>query len=314
MEHTGSNKRVLVIGSAGLDIIARPQLAIEEGVSHPAYVRTSFGGVSRNIAENLARLGVPVSLITVVGRDDFGRKLLEHARDLGIDTHAIIQTDKFNTACYLAIVGREGKLQYGLDDMRALTLLSSEHLKEHQPLFEQAELIFVDANLSPVALRTVFSLARQAGVRVCADTTSSTLAKRLVPFLPRMHMLTANRLEATVLCEEKECVTNQQSALQAARYLISRGVEAVIIPLGAAGVCYATSDISGHIPAIRTQVLDPTGAGDALTAAVIFGMLNEMTLDEAIRLGVSAASLTLRHPGTVFTELSLERLYDELIV
>ncbi len=78
------------------------------------------------------------------------------------------------------------------------------------------------------------------------------------------------------------------------------------------GVCYATSETTGHIPAIRTQVADPTGAGDALTAAVIFALLNDIEIDDAARLGVSAASLTLRHPGTVLSELTLEKLYDEL--
>ena len=61
-------------------------------------------------------------------------------------------------------------------------------------------------------------------------------------------------------------------------------------------------------------MVDPTGAGDALTAAVIYALMNNIEIDDAARLGVSAASLTLRHPGTVFPDLSLERLYDELAV
>ena len=66
--------------------------------------------------------------------------------------------------------------------------------------------------------------------------------------------------------------------------------------------------------AIRTEIVDPTGAGDALTAAVIFSMLNQIPLDDAVRLGVSAASLTLRHRGAVVPDLSLEKLYDQLVI
>jgi pseudouridine kinase len=80
------------------------------------------------------------------------------------------------------------------------------------------------------------------------------------------------------------------------------------------GLCYATSETNGHIPAIRTHVDDPTGAGDALTAAVIYALMNEIEIDDAARLGISAASLALRFPGTVFPDLSLQRLYDELAV
>jgi pseudouridine kinase len=88
----------------------------------------------------------------------------------------------------------------------------------------------------------------------------------------------------------------------------------VFVTQSESGVCYATSETNGHVPALRTKVKDPTGAGDALTAAVIYALMNEIEIDDAARLGVSAASLALRHPGTVFPELSLEKLYDELAV
>jgi pseudouridine kinase len=87
-----------------------------------------------------------------------------------------------------------------------------------------------------------------------------------------------------------------------------------IITLAQFGVCYATSDTSGYIPAMQTEIMDPTGGGDALTAAVIFALLNDIPLDDAVRLGVSAATLTLRHPGAVRPDLSLEKLYDQLVI
>ncbi len=61
-------------------------------------------------------------------------------------------------------------------------------------------------------------------------------------------------------------------------------------------------------------MLDPTGAGDALTATVVFSLLNDIPLDDAMRLGVSAASLTLLYPGAVIPDLSLQKLYDHLVI
>jgi pseudouridine kinase len=60
--------------------------------------------------------------------------------------------------------------------------------------------------------------------------------------------------------------------------------------------------------------VDSTGAGDALSAATIFGLLEHMPVHEAIRLGVSAAALTLQTRETVCQELSLEKLYDQLVI
>jgi pseudouridine kinase len=78
-------------------------------------------------------------------------------------------------------------------------------------------------------------------------------------------------------------------------------------------VAYATREGRGHIPALRSVIVDPTGAGDALTATVLFALLNKIPLDEAVRLGISAASLTLRSKHTVIPDLTLERLYEEMM-
>jgi pseudouridine kinase len=91
-------------------------------------------------------------------------------------------------------------------------------------------------------------------------------------------------------------------------------VEIVVLTQAEFGLYYATTDESGYIPAISTEIADPTGAGDALTAAVIFGLLNDIPLDESMRLGVAAASLTLRFSGAVRPDLSLEKLYDHLVI
>jgi pseudouridine kinase len=107
-------------------------------------------------------------------------------------------------------------------------------------------------------------------------------------------------------------VTGRESALDAAQRLVGLGARLAIVTLGATGLVYATSHESGHVPAIEVEVVDLTGAGDALTAGVVFGLLNEFPTDEAVRLGASAAALTLHSRETVCPTLSLERLYDQL--
>ena len=102
--------------------------------------------------------------------------------------------------------------------------------------------------------------------------------------------------------------------MNAARRLVNAGVQIVIITLGEEGVVYATAHDSGHIPSMATEVIDLTGASDALTATVVFGLLNDFPIDESIRLGVSAAALTLACTDTVCTDLSLELLYDHLVI
>ncbi len=86
-----------------------------------------------------------------------------------------------------------------------------------------------------------------------------------------------------------------------------------MISLEEFGVAYATREGRGHVPGLRTVIVDPTGAGDALTATVLFAVLNDIPIDEAVKLGISAASLTLRSKHTVIPDLTLERLYEEMM-
>jgi pseudouridine kinase len=127
-------------------------------------------------------------------------------------------------------------------------------------------------------------------------------------------LITPNHTEAGVLCDRTIDVSKRRQALEAAKCLVTKGVKVAIVSLSQFGVCYATSETNGYVPALRTEIIDPTGAGDALSAAVIFGLLNEIPLDDAIRLGVSSASLTLKHRGAVLPDLSLQKLYDQLVI
>lgn len=305
---------LLILGASGLDVIGRLEDDLQAGTSNPARIRTGYGGVARNVAENLARLGQSVQLVTVVGTDKIGDELLEYTEAAGVDVSACLRTDEYPTGFYMGALNKSGHRQFAMDDMRLMACLTPEAVRARADLFAAASMVFLDSNLPEKTIRTALSLAKKARVPVCADPASTGLALRLQPHLGKLHLLTPNSAEAGILTGLSFESSERKTALEAAWALVNQGTGIVLITLAEFGVVYATSETTGHIPAIRTQTLDPTGAGDALTAAVLFGLLNEIPLDDAVRLGVSAASLTLRHPGTVYPELSLERLYDELVV
>ncbi len=194
--------------------------------------------------------------------------------------------------------------------MRILSKLTPDLVTQHEQMIKNASCLFFDANVPAETMFVLIEKANQYEIPIYADATSSSLASRLKPYLANFKLLNANTSEAEILIDHEFEVTGRTSALKAARKLVALGVEMVVIPMAEFGVCYATSDTSGHVPAIKTKILDPTGAGDALSAALIYGLLNEIPLDDTIRLGVKAASLTLRYPGTVLPGISVENLYD----
>jgi pseudouridine kinase len=308
------DQSILVIGASGLDIVGRLQQPTEAGSSTPATIRSSYGGTARNFAENVARLGLDVTLLSVIGTDPIGRQMIKYTAKSGVNTEHIIRDKKVTTGSYIGIIDEKGTLKFALDDMKALSMLTPDYLQSKAELFEQAAMLFLDTNMLPEALETVFTLAEKAKLPVIADPTSSKLARRLFPYLNKIAMITPNLNEAAILSGVDVRDSRETDLLiRAAQQLVFQGIDLVIITLAEFGVVYATSETNGHIPAIRTPIVDPTGGGDALTAAVVFALCNQIPVDEAIRLGISAASLTLRHPGAVRPDLNLELLYSQLL-
>jgi len=303
-----TDSHVVVIGAASIDTKGRSLMPLQPGTSTPGQIRVSVGGVARNIAENLARLGVQTTLLSAVGDDPSGRRILTRTQEGGVNTEHVIVQPLARSAAYIAVLDEEGNPFVSVDDMEVIKAITPRYIYARRSLFAQADMIVFDANLSPRTIDSIMSLAAKHNVPVCADPTSATLATKLKPYLPRLHVVTPNAAETEALCGRK--AEKRGQAEQAAKDLVRQGVDIAVVTLAELGVCYATSEGSGHISAVKTDVVDFTGGGDALTASLIFGLLNDFPVDEAIRLGVAAATLTLRCRDTVCPDISLDRIYD----
>ena len=314
MDRSIEDGHVLVVGSAGIDVKGRPDYTLATGTSTPGRIRSSVGGVARNIAENLARLEVPTILMSAVGDDAPGQRVLARCQDAGIDTSHVRVLPGERTGHYVAILSPNGQLNVAISDYKIARQIDADYLQAHEQLFAAAALVVIDANLENGTLKALFRLTRRFKVPVCADPTSPSLAGRLRPYLNRIHLITPNLFEAGELCSETLTTHDLDTARSVAQAMLDYGVKIAVVTLGVHGLVYASGTDRGHIPAIRTEITDETGAGDALTSGVIFGLLHGVPLDEAMRLGVSAASLTLRSRETVVKELSQELLYDQLVI
>lgn len=305
---------VLVIGASNLDIKGQPDEPMIRKTSIPGHIRSSLGGVARNIAENLVRLEVETVLVTVVGDDEAGERILGHAAGRGIDITEALVVEGAHTGAYMVLLDKNGALDVAIDDMKIMDHLTPGYLLNRQYLFDDASMVAIDANLTPDVLQVVMKLSSERGLPVCADPTSAKLAARIRPHLSSLYMASPNVPETVALCDVDFDESNREAAQTAARRLVGLGVDVSVITLGEHGVAYADAETHGYIPAVPTKVVDQTGAGDAMTAAIIFGLLEEIPLDECVRLGVAAATLTLQTSYSVLPRLSVDLLYDELSV
>jgi len=308
-----TRSHILIIGAAGLDTKGRAIGPLQPGTSNPGSIRTSVGGVARNVAENLARLGEHAVLLSVVGADRSGRRVREQAAEAGVDVSYLLESPDHHTGAYMAVYGPTGAPVVSIDDMDALSAITPAVIYSRRSLVRDAAMVVIDANLAPPTINSLLRLAVKYRAPVSADPTSVSLAARLKPHLRHLFMVTPDLPEAEVLCGRSLRNTRSQG-IAAAKQLVAMGVQVAIVTMAELGVCYATPEVSGHVPAVKTQVVDRTGAGDALTAGVVFGLLNDFPIDEAVRLGASAAALTLQCTESVCPDLSLDHLYDGLSI
>ncbi len=303
---------VVVVGATCLDVKARPLAPISPNTSSPARLLLSAGGAGRNVAENLALLGVKTALLSVVGTDMVGQRLLDKTARAGVDVSRVIRSQEASTGAYLALFTDANQKGYALDDVSQLKLATPEYVQRHRTLLRTSKMIFMDGNVDTETVASVLDLVRRHDVRVCMDPVSVRRAYALRPYYSELFMVTPNRAEAEALLDVS--IQSLDDALDAAGAMVAAGVSVAIVTLAEDGLVYATSEARGRIPSIRCDVVDWTGAGAALSAAIIYGMLNEMSVDDCMRLGVAAATLTLGSLESVHPEMSLDQLYSNMVV
>lgn len=305
---------ILVIGATLLDTKGKPLAGLEPGTSNPAVIKHTRGGTARNISENLARMGAEVILISAIGDDLTGRRLISTTEEAGVKMDHVQTIPHAHTGAYIAFLDEDGGLSVAMDDVRVMEHITPKYLYQNRQLFRSAEMVIVDGSLTVESWEIVARLTKQYRVPLCADPSSTRLAYKLRPYLSQLYLTVPNEIEAATILEMDFFGENTDLSLDLARHLNRAGVQHAVIILSDFGLVYATSQETGYIPSRYTEIVDSTGAGDAITAAIVFGMINQLPAIESIRLGAAAGSLTLQTSETVLPNLSLDMLYDHLIV
>jgi len=290
---------VLAIGAANMDIAASTPHGLTVGDSTPGTIRHAPGGVARNVAENLARLGHRVSLLCAVGDDLFGRSLLAQTRDAGVDVDACWVLPQAATSTYLSLHGADGDMAVAVNDMAIVDRLTPAHLQGHAELLARASALLIDGNLPPAVLGWLFEQAAQ--VPVFVDPVSAFKCRRFLPWLHRVHTIKLNRIEAQALTGYP---LDSDAAIAAClQWLHAQGVRQVVLSLGERGACWSVAGGSmGCSRALPVTVLSATGAGDALMAGLLHGYLQGHSLHASMAFASACAALTLmapqaNHPG-----------------
>ncbi len=299
---THSLPKMLVIGGANLDMTGTSLEKLVAGESNPGIVKSYAGGVGRNIAENLARLGFPCHFISAIGADPGHRLILESCHAVGINTEDLLVCPDYSTGTYLAIHNHNGAVQAGLVDMAIINQLTPEVLQSRQAALDTHEHLILDGNLNSDTLNWIVD--RYPAKTLYIDAVSPAKAPRLTAFLPNIDVLKVNHEEAAAILDIRA------SDEKLAATLYDRGVKNVLLSLGPQGAILHNHEGSIHREAMKGEFVSDTGAGDALFSGFIAACHLFEAAENQLEFAIACATATMKSRFSVSPALSVDSINE----
>lgn len=295
------DKYVVVIGASNIDIGGTAYNKLIRADSNRGKITLDFGGVGRNIAHNLALLGVNVFLISAVGDDIIGKEIIKHCENAGIRTEHIRIIDNCNSSIYIYINNCSGDMEIAMSQVDIADNITPEYLDSLKDFINGAQAVITDCNIKQEALLHLKEICK---VPLYIDPVSITHASKIKGHLKGIHSIKPNILEAEYLSDIK--INDQEDYKKAAKSLIDQGVDKVFISLGDKGMIAADKNDICFIERYSADVLCTTGAGDAASAAILWSDISQGKNDiiNESKAANAAASLAIESEKTINTDIS----------
>jgi len=288
--------------------------------SNPGRVTSSPGGVARNIAENLVRLGQPCWLMAPLGDDANGAWLKQECAQLGIETAGLVTMAGQSTSTYLSIVDETGEMQLAIADMALIDQFGAPHLQAYLPQLKAASVVVLDANLSSDCWS--FLTQNLPLQDLFVDPVSVLKAQRIKPFLGCVHSLKPNLAEAQAMAGmDLGPAPSDAQLTQLAQWFRGQGVQHVYLSLGARGVMYTGPEeqfimvAEGNQSSInKAKIINSNGAGDAMMAALCAAWMQALSAPDRVAYGLACAHIAMSSEATINAQLSpqlLQRMLKE---
>lgn len=298
-------RRLVAIGAVHSDTVAHAGERIRRETSTPARLSASPGGVATNVSRAVSALGVPVHLIGAVGEDAAAVSLRQSLTQEGLDLTLVPRTG-YATGQYLALHDPDGSLAAACVDDRALSeappSIFDRAISDLRQGSDDTLHWFVDTNLPEETLaRTIASIG---GSFVFANAVSEAKAPRLRPVLGELDCVSLNRGEAGALLDMP--AQSPPDALASA--LRAAGLKQFILTGGGDALLAFSGERLERIRPPTSEIVNVTGAGDALSAGFLAAKLRRIDFFKSVRYGLSAAAITLKSKSAFAEDLTWSAL------
>ena len=300
---TDNNKPyILVWGVSVYDIFGFTNNNYRTHDSNPGNVRVSFGGVCRNIAENMARVGINTKFISIIGNDERGNSILNHAREINLDMEDSLVLEGKSTPTYMAILNEKGEMVSAVVDMEITNSLSEGFVDSKSEIIRNASYMVVDTDNPKIVEYIVKNYHNLTNLIL--DPVSASKADGIKHIIKYFHTIKPNRYEAEVLCGFK--IRSEEDIRKAGKYFVDLGIKNVFISLDSDGIYYNNGKEEGMIKSNNVSVVNVTGAGDSLVAGLGYGYINNMSIKDTVKYAIAMSVITISHEATIHPNMEKE--------
>lgn len=292
---------ILVLGVSVYDIFGFTYHNYRPQDSNPGRVRVSFGGVCRNIAENMARLELNTKFISLIGDDEKGNSIRKHAEMMQLDMSDTIVIEGESTPTYMAILSEHGEMESAIVDMNITDKLTKEHIDERAHIIRNAEYMVLDTD-NPIILEHIVTTYAN-DTKFILDPVSAAKVSKVKHLLKYFHTIKPNRHEAEVLCGFR--IETAEDVKKAGAYFRSLGIKHIFISLDSDGIYYNCGSKEGIIKADHVDVVNVTGAGDSCVAGLGYGYMHGLDIIETVKYAIVLSAITISHEETIHPDMGL---------
>ncbi|ERJ00752.1 pseudouridine kinase [Bittarella massiliensis (ex Durand et al. 2017)] len=296
----------VVIGGANMDVNGFSSGPLIPQNFNAGKIRLEPGGEARNLAENLARLGVGVKLISAIGGDVFGEKILADCRSLGIDVTGCLILPGENSSLFIGIVSPDGEMALGLSDMTIEQCITPAFLEGRWGALAGAKVMSVGSGLPVESIE--YLLTAFAGKEIVVDAGSVAKLSSIRHLIGAIPTLQLNSAEAEHL--SGIAISTEEDALRAAKQIGRMGPKRVVVTMGPRGAALSTASSEGIYRARPIKPVSDAGVGTAFTSGLCYGLAYDYSEEDTIFHALACAALNLEGESAVNHNLSLKSVQD----
>lgn len=295
----------VVIGGANVDIVGISQNELRYKDSNIGHIKMSLGGVGRNIAENLVRLGVNTKLITAIGDDIYGMKILNECRDIGIDLENSLKLKGYNSSVYMSILDSSNDMHLAISEMDILSNMSIDFIKQKRNIIENSRVAVIDTNIPKDVMDYIVNNFKET--EFFLDTVSTEKSKKVKDIIGKFHTIKPNRYEAEMLSGIE--INSNDDFKKVSNFFLEKGVKRVFLSLGEEGIYYNDADgFEKFVKPPETKVVNANGAGDAFVSGLVYSYIKDYSIEDTINFAMGCSKMAISHENTINPNINLENV------